>query len=177
MRMLSWAVLALGVGLTACGNDPVPVAGKPRVELGLSPSPVRAGESLTFLLTLSGTPAPWNVALFVENPDGGVQQLMPNRLSTSPLTLTPGAPQQFPGTGAGFELKAGEPLGTHTALLFAAPAPLNLDGISAYASAQAAFATVLPAGQGRGLLETSVLTRLRTLNPGVSTLLRFDVTR
>lgn len=177
MRQLSWAALALCVGLTACGNDLVPVSGAPRVELGLAPSPLRVGDPLTFSLTLSGTPSPWHVALFVENPDGGVQQLLPNRLSTSPLTLAPGAPLQFPEAGAGFQLTADEPLGTHIALLFASPAPLNLDGVSAYASAQAAFATVLPAGQGRGRLETSLLTRLKTLNPGVSTVLRFDILR
>ena len=175
MRMLSWAALALCAGLTACGSGPVPVAGTPRVELGLIPNPLRAGDPLTFSLTLSGTPAPWNVALFVENPDGEIQQLLPNRLRTSPVTLAPGAPLQFPGDGAGIQLRAGEPLGTHTALLFAAPAPLNLDGISAYAGAQAAFASVTV--QGRGHLETELLTRLGTVNPGVSTLLRFDITR
>ena len=57
MRMLSWAALALCAGLTACGTGPV-VAGTPRVELGLTPSPVRVGAPLTFSLTLSGTPAP-----------------------------------------------------------------------------------------------------------------------
>lgn len=175
MRMLSWAALALCTGLTACGTAPVPVAGTPRVELGLTPSPLRAGDPLTFSLTLSGTPAPWNVVLFVENPDGEIQQLLPNRLRTSPVTLAPGAPLQFPGDGAGIQLRAGEPLGTHTALLFAAPAPLNLEGISAYAGTQAAFATVTV--QGRGHLETELLTRLGTVNPGVSTLLRFDITR
>ena len=91
------------------------------------------------------------------------------------MTLAPGAPVRFPGDGAEIELRAGEPLGTHTALLFAAPAPLNLDGISAYASSQAAFATVTI--QGRGHLETELLTRLGTVNPGVSTLLHFDITR
>lgn len=175
MRLLSCVALALCVGLIACGTDSAPVAGAPRAELGLTPSPLRAGDPLTFSLTLSGTPAPWNVALFVENPDGEIQQLLPNRLRTSPVTLAPGAAYQFPGAGAEIQLRAGEPLGTHTALLFAAPAPLNLDGISAYAGAQAAFATV--SVQGRGHLETELLTRLRTAGPGVSTLLRFDITR
>ena len=63
MRLLSCVALALCVGLISCGTDSAPVAGAPRAELGLTPSPLRAGDPLTFSLTLSGTPAPWNVAL------------------------------------------------------------------------------------------------------------------
>lgn len=127
-------------------------------------------------MSLTAAPAPWSIALFLETPQGEVQQLLPNRLSGSPETLSAGSALVFPDLTHDFRLRVQEP-GTYTALLFATPAPPNLSEISHYITPQDAFATVQPNRQGQGVLDTSFRAVFLSLNPGVSSEpLRFDVT-
>jgi hypothetical protein len=162
---------ALAAGITACTPAPEPTPLTPL--LSVSPNPVTVGQRLSFSLGIQNTDETWNVALFVEDPDGQIDQFLPNRLAGGTPTVTAGNPILFPSAEATINLVATAPTGTHTALLYVTPQPLNLDGISAYADAQATFATVKSFGVGT--LEGSLLAKLKLLNPGHSSLLRFNI--
>lgn len=162
---------ALAAGMTACTPAPEPIPPIPL--LSVSPNPVTVGQRLSFSLGIQDTSDTWNLALFVENPDGEINQFLPNRLAGGMPTVTAGSPVLFPPAGAAFTLTATTPTGAHTALLYVTPQPFNLEGISAYADAQAAFATVKSSGIGK--LEGAVLAKLKLLNPGQASLLRFQL--
>lgn len=98
----------------------------------------------------------------MENNDGEIQQLLPNRV-TPDFTVVSGETRRFPPEGAGFRLVAAPPTGLSIALLMLTPSAPNLAGVSAYANDQSGFATVLEAGKGR--LNAALLPRLRAQNP------------
>jgi hypothetical protein len=151
---------ALAAGITACTPTPEPIP--PTLLLSVSPNPVTIGQRLSFSLGIQNTNATWNVALFVEDPDGQIDQFLPNRLAGGTPTVAAGSSVVFPSAESTFYLAAAAPTGSHTALLYISLQPLNLEGISAYADAQAAFATVGESGVGN--LEGSVLVKLNSLN-------------
>jgi len=163
--------------LTACGGPGTPpVTREPELSVTAQPSPVRVGERLTFGLNLLNTAETWNVALFVEDPDGEVTQLLPNRTADGSAALTGGTVRVFPSAEAKFFIVASGTTGAHRVLAYAARQPLNLSSISTYASDQAAFATVNPNRQGKGALDGPFLSVLRLQNPGLAALSTFTVT-
>lgn len=178
MRLPGPVALALLIpALTACGGPGTPPAVRePELSVTVQPSPVRLGERLTFGLNLLNTAETWNVALFVEDPDGEVTQLLPNRTADGSSALTGGTARVFPSAEAKFFVLASGTTGAHRVLAYAARQALNLSSISAYASAQDAFATVQPGRQGKGALDGSLLAVLRLENPGVAALTTFTVT-
>lgn len=113
------------------------------------------------------------LALFVEYPDGRVEQLLPNRLPGGEPTVKAGQSVTFPPAGATYELRATDPTGTHTVLAFASWQPLKLEEFSSYANADAAFATVNR--QGKGSLEASFMAKMNLLNAGLHRFTTFDV--
>ncbi|UQN10644.1 DUF4384 domain-containing protein [Deinococcus sp. QL22] len=168
--MLSSVLLTL----TACATSPAPAA--PALSLQVMPNPITVGRELKLNLTLQHEPGLWYVLLLVESPDGQVDQLLPNRLPGGAGTLKAGQTVVFPAPEANILLKATAPAGVHTVLAYASPRPLNLEGISAYASESAAFATVQANRQGVGGLEGSTTAIIKLLNPGIATLAKFTVT-
>lgn len=163
------------MSLTACSPEPTP-ANPPTLSLRTSPDPVRVGQTLSFSLGLEQGTGTWNVALFVEDPEGGVDQILPNRLPGGQPTLSAGQTVSVPGANDGFRLYASAPTGVHTALLYVTQRPLNLEGISAYANEGALFATVQANRQGVGSLEGSTRAALNALNAGTSVVSKFTVT-
>ncbi|ALW87486.1 DUF4384 domain-containing protein [Deinococcus actinosclerus] len=138
--------------------------------LTLTPNPVRVGQELRFTLR---SPVSGEVALFIESPDGSVIQLLPNRQPDGQVRLNADQTQLFPSAGSTFFLRASAPTGAHTALLYVSSGPLNLSGVSDYASPSSTFATV--STQGRGSLLGAVAAKMKLLNPGVAGTLTFTV--
>lgn len=173
MAMLAAVTLAL----TACsGNTNSQPDSAPVLKVTVNPASPQVGQKMTFNVSLMGGSGTWNVALFNENPDGSVDQIYPNRLPDGLPTLTPGATLSFPPPDAKYFFIAGEPVGVNTLLAYATQKPLDLEGagISRYDSAQAQFASVV--GQGAGTVEGPLLAKLKLLSPGVSNVVRYEVT-
>lgn len=176
MRQPLVAVVGVLLGLSACAADTTPAPNQaPALAVRVSPNPVMIGQALSFQIEGQGLTGPRHVALFVEYPDGSIAQLLPNRLPGGQPTLTAGQRLTFPSAGASYRLQAAEPTGTHTVLAYASAQPLDLNGISSYASEGAAFATVQANRQGKGSLEGSFLAVLRLNNPGLFQFSKFDV--
>lgn len=176
MRLLI-PLIAAALTSTACnGVDRPDSTQTPVLTVAVQPTPVQVGQKLSFNLLLAGTTEVWNVALFVESPEGKVVQLLPNRTADGSGALMGGTVRTFPGAGANFFLLAERPPGIHTVLAYARHQPLDLSSISTYADDQAAFATVNENRQGKGSLDGSMLAILRLTNPGVFALTTFTVT-
>ncbi|AWT34125.1 hypothetical protein GCM10008956_28190 [Deinococcus arenae] len=157
--------------LVACAPQGAPQPTVPAAAvLTLTPNPVRVGQDLQFTLR---SPIGGEVALFVESPDGSVTQLLPNRQPDGQVRLNADQTQLFPSAGSTFFLRASAPTGVHTALLYVSSGPLNLSGVSEYASPSSTFATV--STQGSGSLLGAVAAKVKLLNPGVSATLTFTV--
>lgn len=173
MRALTRLMLA-ALTLTACGAPSDPLAETtPRLSVRVQPSPVRVGQNLSFTVALSGTPATWNLALFVEDPEGRVERLLPNRTAEGNVALPGGTTRTFPSNH--LVLTASSPAGVHTVLAYASPRPLDLSAVSTDKEGQV-FATVKENRQGKGSLEASFLSILRLYNPGTQALTTFTVT-
>lgn len=138
--------------------------------LTLNPTEPRVGQDIQFTLR---SPVSGDVALFIESPDGSVIQLLPNRQPDSQVRLNADQTQLFPSASSTFFLRASAPTGVHAALLYVSSGPLNLSGVSDYASPSSTFATVSP--QGTGSLLGAVAAKMKLLNPGVSGTLTFTV--
>ena len=85
-------------------------------------------------------------SVFVVDPEGRVDQLLPNRTAAgSPVApdLRVNANQviAFPPTDAKFIVETEPPLGQYTVLAFASAKPPNLDAISSYMDSNSWFAT------------------------------------
>ncbi|PNY81367.1 DUF4384 domain-containing protein [Deinococcus koreensis] len=167
--------LALAVlGLTGCGpGDSLQPSAPPTLTVQTTPNPVTIGQTLSVQIGLQNGSEPLFLALFIEDPEGRIAQILPNRLPDGAPTLKAGQPVTFPPPGALYELRTVAPAGVHTALAYASREPLKLDGISSYASAGATFATVNR--QGKGSLEASLLSAVKVVNPGISQLTSFEV--
>lgn len=173
MKTILPLTLALA-GLTACGpGDILPPTAPPTLTVQTTPNPVTIGEKLSFQIGMQNSAAPRFLALFIEYPDGTIDQLLPNRLPGGEPMLQAGQSVTFPPPGALYELRAVGPTGTYTVLAYASAQPLKLDDISRYANADAAFATVNR--QGKGSLEASFLAVMRLVNPGVFQLTTFEM--
>ncbi|NTY01591.1 DUF4384 domain-containing protein [Deinococcus sp. JMULE3] len=81
------------------------------------------------------------VYLFNVNPDGSVDQILPNRLSDSNLVKA-NTTKVFPAPDDKFNFTVAGPIGQNKVLALASLTPLNLDQISSFKSAQDQFATV-----------------------------------
>lgn len=132
----------------------------------MQPSLVRVGQELSFHLALSGTTGTWNLALFVEDPEGHIDQLLPNRTQSGSGSIQGGTTAVFPEKDANLFLMAASPAGVHTVLAYASPKPLYLSSISTYRDGDV-FATVNANRQGKGSLDGSLLAVLGLTNPGV----------
>ncbi|GGK94823.1 DUF4384 domain-containing protein [Deinococcus radiotolerans] len=81
------------------------------------------------------------VYLFNVNPDGSVDQILPNRLSDSNLVKA-NTTKVFPAAEDKFNFTVAGPIGQNKVLALASLTPLNLDQISSFKTAQDQFATV-----------------------------------
>ncbi|CAM3673680.1 DUF4384 domain-containing protein [Deinococcus frigens] len=81
------------------------------------------------------------VYLFNVNPDGSVDQILPNRLSDSNFVKA-GATKSFPEAGDNFKFTIAGPIGQNKVLALASLTPLKLDQISSFKTGQDQFATV-----------------------------------
>ncbi|GAA5441092.1 DUF4384 domain-containing protein [Deinococcus caeni] len=86
------------------------------------------------------------VYLFNVNPDGSVDQVLPNRLSGENFVKA-NTTTTFPAADANFTYTVGGPIGQNKVLALASLTPLNLDQISSFKTAQDQFATVTAKGQ------------------------------
>lgn len=179
MRKLATLAL-MTLTLAACGESPGPKpASEPVLSVSVHPAAPQAGQNVTFTVRLTGGSGTWNVALFNQDPDGRVDQLYPNRLPDGQPTLTPGATLNFPPPNARYLFVAAGPFGTNTLLVYATrkspdPDGAGIESISRYGSDKDFFATVLSSGPGT--LEGPVLAKLKLIYPGISQLIRYEVT-
>jgi len=81
------------------------------------------------------------VYLFNVNPDGSVDQILPNRLSDSNLVKA-NTTKVFPAPEDNFNFTVAGPIGQNKVLALASLTPLNLDQISSFKTTQDQFATV-----------------------------------
>ncbi|BBN94036.1 S-layer-like array protein [Deinococcus grandis] len=81
------------------------------------------------------------VYLFNVNPDGSVDQILPNRLSDSNLVKA-NTTKVFPAPEDKFNFTVAGPIGQNKVLALASLTPLNLDQISSFKTTQDQFATV-----------------------------------
>ena len=86
------------------------------------------------------------VYLFNVNPDGSVDQILPNRLGGDNFVKA-NTTRSFPAPGDTFTYSVDNIIGQNKVLALASLTPLNLDQISAFKSAQDQFATVTAKGQ------------------------------
>ncbi|CAM4445289.1 PEGA domain-containing protein [Deinococcus marmoris] len=83
------------------------------------------------------------VYLFNVNPDGSVDQILPNRLSGGDSNLVKsGTTKSFPAPGDNFKFTIAGPIGQNKVLALASLTPLKLDQISSFKTTQDQFATV-----------------------------------
>jgi uncharacterized membrane protein len=93
------------------------------------------------------------VYLFNVNPDGSIDQILPNRFASGANFLKANTVKQFPATGDNFTFDISGPSGLNKVLALASKTELNLDQISNFSSsatttnASEAFATVTVRGQ------------------------------
>ncbi|MXV20716.1 DUF4384 domain-containing protein [Deinococcus xianganensis] len=92
------------------------------------------------------------VYLFNVNPDGSVDQILPNRLSGENFVKA-NTTATFPAAGANFTYTVGGPIGQNKVLALASLTPLNLSQISEFKTAQDQFATVKTQGGQTGLAQ------------------------
>ncbi|MFC4639533.1 PEGA domain-containing protein [Deinococcus hohokamensis] len=81
------------------------------------------------------------VYLFNVNPDGSVDQILPNRLSESNFVKA-GTTKVFPEADDNFKFTVAGPIGQNKVLALASLTPLDLDTISSFKTSQDQFATV-----------------------------------
>ncbi|WP_322473926.1 DUF4384 domain-containing protein [Deinococcus sp. AB2017081] len=81
------------------------------------------------------------VYLFNVNPDGTVDQILPNRLSAENLVKA-NTTKSFPAEGDNFKYTVAGPIGQNKVLALASLTPLNLDQLSSFKTQQDQFATV-----------------------------------
>ncbi|MVN86654.1 DUF4384 domain-containing protein [Deinococcus sp. HMF7620] len=81
------------------------------------------------------------VYLFNVNPDGSVDQILPNRLSESNFVKA-GTTKTFPSADDNFNYTVAGPIGQNKVLALASLTELNLDQISSFKTTQDQFATV-----------------------------------
>ena len=92
------------------------------------------------------------VYLFNVNPDGSVDQILPNRLSGENFVKA-NTTTTFPAADANFTYTVGGPIGQNKVLALASLTPLNLSQISEFKTAQDQFATVKTQGGQTGLAQ------------------------
>ncbi|GAA0510250.1 DUF4384 domain-containing protein [Deinococcus depolymerans] len=103
----------------------------------------RIGEKITLAATVNQDAY---VYLFNVNPDGSVDQILPNRLSGENFVKA-GTTKSFPAPGDNFTYSVDGPVGQNKVLALASLTPLNLDQISSFKTTQDQFATVSARGQ------------------------------
>ncbi|PYE54496.1 DUF4384 domain-containing protein [Deinococcus yavapaiensis] len=86
------------------------------------------------------------VYLFNVNPDGSIDQILPNRYASGGNFVKANTVKQFPSQGDRFTFDIGGPYGVNKVLALASKAPLNLDQVSSFKSGQP-FADVQVRGQ------------------------------
>ena len=104
----------------------------------------RVGERVTLYTSVSKDAY---VYLFNVNPDGSIDQILPNRYTSGANFLKTDTVKQFPAPGDNFTFDIAGPAGLNKVLAVASQTPLNLDQISQFKSDQGGFATVNVRGQ------------------------------
>ncbi|GGS04217.1 DUF4384 domain-containing protein [Deinococcus sedimenti] len=109
----------------------------------------RVGEAISVSATVNRDAY---VYLFNVNPDGSVDQILPNRLSGENFVKA-NTTTTFPAPGANFTYDVAGPIGQNKVLALASLTPLNLTQISEFKTAQDQFATVNTQGGQAGLAQ------------------------
>ncbi|WP_221091144.1 DUF4384 domain-containing protein [Deinococcus aquaedulcis] len=109
----------------------------------------RVGENITVSASVNRDAY---VYLFNVNPDGTVDQILPNRLSGENFVKA-NTTKSFPAPGDNFTYSVEGPVGQNKVLALASLTPLNLDQISSFRTAQDQFATVSTQGGQTGLAQ------------------------
>ncbi|UBV42881.1 DUF4384 domain-containing protein [Deinococcus taeanensis] len=109
----------------------------------------RIGEAISVSATVNRDAY---VYLFNVNPDGSVDQVLPNRLSGANFVKA-NTTTTFPAADANFTYTVDGPIGQNKVLALASLTPLNLDQISQFKTAQDQFATVSTQGGQAGLAQ------------------------
>ncbi|MBZ9749961.1 DUF4384 domain-containing protein [Deinococcus sp. HMF7604] len=109
----------------------------------------RVGEAITVSATVNRDAY---VYLFNVNPDGSVDQILPNRLSGENFVKA-NTTKSFPAAGDNFTYSVEGPIGQNKVLALASLTPLNLDQVSSFKTAQDQFATVSTQGGQAGLAQ------------------------
>lgn len=106
----------------------------------------RVGERITLFTTVNQDAY---VYLFNVNPDGSIDQILPNRYNSGSNFLRGGTTRQFPQSGDSYTFDISGPSGVNKVLALASKTQLNLDQISQFRSDQQnqGFATVTVRGQ------------------------------
>ncbi|THF88800.1 PEGA domain-containing protein [Deinococcus sp. KSM4-11] len=98
----------------------------------------KVGEGITVSATVNQDAY---VYLFNVNPDGSVDQILPNRLSENNMVKA-NTTKSFPAEGDNFKYTVAGPIGQNKVLALASLTPLNLDQLSSFKTQQDQFATV-----------------------------------
>ncbi|AFZ66591.1 DUF4384 domain-containing protein [Deinococcus peraridilitoris] len=106
----------------------------------------RVGEKITLFTTVNQDAY---VYLFNVNPDGSIDQILPNRYQSGQNFLRGGTTKQFPAQGDNFTFDISGQAGLNKVLALASKTQLNLDQISQFRADQQnqGFATVTVRGQ------------------------------
>jgi len=86
------------------------------------------------------------VYLFNVNPDGSIDQILPNRYASGANFVKANTVKQFPGAGDRFTFDISGPYGVNKVLALASKTPLDLNQVSSFKSGQP-FAQVNVSGQ------------------------------
>lgn len=111
---------------------------------GQSSPNYRVGENVTIYTSVSSDAY---VYLFNVNPDGSIDQILPNRYTSGDNFLKANTVKQFPAPGDDYTFTIAGPAGQNKVLAVASQGQLNLDQISQFKSDQGGFATVNVRGQ------------------------------
>ncbi|ADV68092.1 DUF4384 domain-containing protein [Deinococcus maricopensis] len=104
----------------------------------------RVGERIRLFVTPSQDAY---VYLFNVNPDGRVDQILPNKFASGDAFVKANTVKAFPGTNDRFTFDIAGPNGVNKVLALASKTPLNLSQLSSFKSSQDSFATVNVTGQ------------------------------
>ncbi len=104
----------------------------------------RVGERITLYTSVSNDAY---VYLFNVNPDGSIDQILPNRFTSGGNFLRANTVKQFPAPGDSYTFDISGVAGQNKVLAVASETALNLDQISQFKSDQGGFATVNVRGQ------------------------------
>ncbi|WP_027481832.1 DUF4384 domain-containing protein [Deinococcus pimensis] len=155
LALLSGALAAPRISAQSIIVNPTPTDLQVRVSTDKDPTGgqvpnYRVGEKIRLSVTANQDAY---VYLFNVNPDGSIDQILPNRFASGANFIKANTVKQFPASGDNFTFDISGPSGLNKVLALASKTELNLDQISSFkatgttTSAADAFATVTVKGQ------------------------------